>query len=213
MSTVTVDARGLLRRADLLGKVDAKSIGEGALRAVNSVATEFNKTAEQGALAGINLTSAYYRSKTDLRLGTSALEPEASITVAGGKPNGLTVMGRFPGTVAFVSPGARRRAGPVRGRRSAGVSVEIRKGERQLQPQWFVMKLRNQQGLVGVFVRDDRLSPSSTRDGVAGKRHIYGPGPYQLFRKQVEVGEQQLSRDLEREALINITAEIEKGLE
>lgn len=207
MSSVRVDSAGLLRRADLLGKADAESIGRGALAAVNSVTTEFNALAERNSLAGINLTPAYYRSKTDMVLGTSALEPAASITVA----SGLTVMGRFPGTTSFTSPGALRRAGPVRGRRSAGVNVEIKRGNRLSEPQWFVMKLRNQNGLLGVFVRDDNIAPKNKRDGKAGKRHLYGPSPHHLFRKQVDLGEAQIARDLETAAVTNIRAVLEEA--
>lgn len=209
MSSIRVDVRQVTGLADRFAELTPDRIGRGALQAVNEVTAAFSEKAEDGALANINLTSAYYREKQTVTLGKSPLEPRAQIKVDGD----LTVLGRFPGTTSFTQPGAPRRAGPVRGRRSAGVRAQITRSASLREPQWFTMKLRNQQGLLGVFVRDDSIAARNARDGVAGKRHIYGPSPYALFREQVRVQGPQLERDLEDRAVTLIGGTLREVLE
>lgn len=205
---IKVNVREIEALEGRLLRITPESIGRGALQAVNAVTTEFQESAIRGEIRNINLTDAYVRSKTDLRLGNNVFKPRAEITTRGD----LTVLGRFPGTVWYRQPGAPRRAGPVKGRRSAGVYANVTNTDRLDQPQWFLMRLRNQGGLMGAFVRDDTVAPRGTRDGSAGKRHIYGPSPYQLFRKQIDLQGPQLEDDLERTAAATILADIERSV-
>ena len=217
--SLKVNVRELDGLAGGLDRVTGRSLGKAALDAVNEVTVDFEAKAIKGETANINLTEAYVRGKTDLTLASNLAKPRAEILTRGD----LTVLGRFPGTVWFRQPGAPRRAGPVKGRRSAGVYVNIRNDDRLQEPQWFAMKLLNQFGLLGVFVRSSKIPGKNDygkglgdkgrrRDGRFGKRHIYGPSPYSLFAKQIDLGRVQLEEDLEATALRNLTGEIEKAL-
>lgn len=220
MSTsITIDVRKVEDLAKRLGSIGQERIGRGALAAVNEVTIEFKEKAIRGEIANINLTDAYVRGKTDMKLASTAVRPRAEIVTAGD----LTVLGRFPGTVWYRQPGAQRRAGPVKGRRSAGVYANITDTDRINEPQWFLMRLKNQTSLMGAFVRSDKIAPKNDRgpglgdagrrrDGKSGKRHIYGPSPYQLFRKQIDVQGPQLMDDLEATAVRKILGEVEEVL-
>ena len=128
----------------------------------------------------------------------------------------LTVMGNF-GPVRVTAPGAMRRAGPIAGRRSAGVNVAIRRGQPRLEPQWFLMRLRQgtQAGTkFGAFVRDDSIAPSprGLREGRAGKRHVYGPSPYALIREQIGRQRSDIEDDLQRTALAEMGDDLQRAL-
>lgn len=185
-----------------------------AVEAVNAVVQRANTSLQRGEIRDINLTPAYVKSKTDLKLATGGGPARAEITTRGD----LTVLGRF-GTLAMVAGhGAMRRAGPRKGLRNAGTSVSIRKSSAVFEPQWFVLPLRKgtQAGLngFGVFVRDSRLLPSplAKREGRAGKRQIYGPSPYQLFKEQIRVQGAEIEDDLQRTALAEMGDALEDAL-
>ena len=155
---------------------------------VNEVTVDFNESQIAAQTRDINLTPAYVRSKTDVTLADRVGRARATIVTRGD----LTVLGNFAPLSRIVAPGARRRAGPIAGFRSAGVRIAIKRSNFLAEGQWFILPLRR--GTVaggnkfGVFVRDDRLPPSkrALREGRHGKRHIYGPSPYSMFRRQVD---------------------------
>lgn len=203
---VRFDLRRAVDLADVLQQITGKRIGVEAVEAVNEVTTRFEQRAVDEGLRDINLTAAYYRSKTDVALASNPLKPRAEILARGD----LTVMGRFQGTYWYPSNNrVVRRAGLVKGRRSAGAVLAVRRSVTQNEPQVFLMKLRGQGGLAGAFIRDDSIAPKNRRDGKAGKRHLYGPSPYQLFRRSVTVGAAELQRDLESTAVRRITRVID----
>jgi hypothetical protein len=215
MTSFRVNVREVDALADRLSKVDGRRLGIAAVDAVNEVTTGFQDKSIKGGLENINLSEAYFRGKMKLSLATS--RARAEILTFGD----LTVMGRFGGTTWYRSPGAPRRAGPVKGRRSAGVFTNVSNTDRQDEKQWFLMRLKNQNGLMGAFVRTTRLkgkgkngpgpvSEGRHRDGKYGKEHVYGPSPYSLFKKQIDVQGPQLRRDLESTAVRNLINEIEK---
>lgn len=219
----TINVSEVEALAGRLSQLEGRRLGGVALEAVNAVATRFEKSAIRGELANINLTEAYVRQKTDLALGTNPANPQATITTQGG----LTPLGNFGGTVWFRQPGAPRRAGKVKGRRSAGVAANIRNSDRLLEGQWFVLPLRRGQvdrgNGYGVFVRKSELlgkgkndygpglgDAGRRRDGKYGKGQVYGPAPYMLFRRQIAVQGPALERDLEQTVTDSLVAEIQK---
>lgn len=206
MATVTrirVDAKPLEGLADRLERAAQRGrFAASAADAVNAVTVRADKSLRDGETRNINLSAAYVKSKTDVRFARSGDRPQATILTSGD----LTVMGNFSPLQMFPGRGAMRRAGPRVGMRNAGTAVAIKKSEVELQPQWFVLPLRR--GTLaggngfGVFVRDDRLAPSprALREGRAGKRHIYGPSPYQLFKAQITLQQDDIEADLRRTA-------------
>ena len=213
-SQIRVDVREVEALADRLSSVKSETLGRVALEVVNDAAQRFEKQAIDGGIANINLSRTYVKGKTDLALATSVSQPRAEIVTRGD----LTVLGNFAPLGVVRAPGAQRRAGPIKGRRNAGTLVSIKRTETMKQDQWFILPLRRGEipggnGL-GVFVRDDALAPSprAAREGSAGKRQIYGPSPYQLFRKQINVQGPAWAEDLERSATARLVDVIEKAV-
>jgi hypothetical protein len=207
-SKFTINVREIEGLGQRLGTVTAERLAGVSTSVVNDAARQFMGEGIIGATEGINLDKIYVRSKMDLVASPVSSKPRAEVITRGD----LTVMGRFdPDTVR--APGAMRRAGPIKGQRSAGVDVAIQRGKAIREPQWFLMKLKNGNGY-GAFVRDDSISPSSTalREGKAGKRHVYGPSPHQLFRKQIDVQGDRWQRDLEESAVTRLRGEIERSV-
>jgi hypothetical protein len=210
MSQVRIDIRQVDQAADKLDRIDARRLGLVARDVVNEVVVRVEKQAAAGEIADINLSAAYVRSKTDLALATSTTSPRAVITTKGD----LTVLGNFGPLSRVVAPGAQRRAGPIKGWRSAGVRIAIRRSQYLTEGQWFLLPLTNT-GKYGVFVRSTRLPPSgrAKREGRYGKHHIYGPSPYQLFSHQIGVQAESWEADLGSTAVARLAANIEEGLQ
>lgn len=219
MTSFKINVREVEALAGRLGKVDGKRLGLVALDVVNEVTVDIRERAIAGGTKGINLTPAYMRSKTDTALATNPGRPRSVITTSGD----LTVLGNFAPLSRVVDPGGQRRDGPIAGFRSAGTRVQIKRGEYLTENQWFVMALRRGTEAggngFGVFVRSSALKGKNGpgpvaggrhRDGKNGKRHIYGPSPYSLFTKQINVQGKQWAADLESSAVRSLTAEIER---
>ena len=181
-----------------------------AVEAVNLVTKRADESLRRGEIQNINLSPAYVKSKTDVSLAESGGAPRAEI-VTKGDP---TILGRFAPLTRMLDPNRLDSIGRRLGGRSAGTRVAIVKSKVETQSPWFIMRLRSGNGPgenYGVFVRDDRLparngpNPSLAggrhRDGKAGKRHIYGPSPYQLFKHQIQIQADQIQADLARTAL------------
>lgn len=200
--------------ADRLESIDGRSFAISAVRAVNEVTVEFNDSSVSEQTRDINLTQAYVRQKTDVRLADSPLRARAEITTKGD----LTVLGNFGPLSRIVAPGARRKAGPIKGFRSAGTRVAIKRSNYLTEGQWFIMPLRR--GTLsggngfGVFVRDPKLRPSprALREGRYGKRHIYGPSPYSLFRRQIDTRHPEILQRLSDRALQLMGDIVERGV-
>ena len=217
MTTFRVDVRGLTGLADRLGRLDGRRLGIVAVDTVNQVAVQVETEGVKGGLKNINLSESYFRGKMTRVPATGRPRAEIIAAYSG------TVLGRFGGTEWYRQPGAPRRAGPVKGRRSAGVYTNITNTDRQDEPQWFLMRLRNQGGLMGAFVRTTALKGKGKndygkglgdvgrrRDGKYGKKHVYGPSPHQLFSRQIDVQSGQWVTDLGTAATRNLLAEIER---
>lgn len=212
---VAINVREVEALAGRLNRVDGRSLGNAALEAVNSVTVAFEKKSTAAGVADINLSPAYVRSKTDLQLAANPAAPRAVITTRGD----LTPLGNFE-PLATIRAGkgnsVPRRAGPRVGRRNAGVIASIKRSASVKEGQWFILPLRRGDipggnGL-GVFVRSSKLAPSPTalREGRYGKAQIYGPSPYQLFRRQIAVQGPSLARELSDEVVRNVSDVIQK---
>lgn len=203
-AAVRVDVRPLEGLADRMERAAVRGrYAVEAAAAVNVVAVRADESLRAGQIRDINLTPTYVKSKTDLQLAVGSGPAKATITTKGDP----TIMGQFSPLQMLPGNGVMRRAGPRTGMRNAGTAVAIKRSQAIFEPQWFVLPLRR--GAIagangfGVFVRDDRLPPSSkaAREGRAGKRHVYGPSPYQLFREQIRVQEGDIQADLQATAL------------
>lgn len=212
MIKITTRVQALDQQADRIERAAARGrLAVAAVDAVNLVTKRAEDSTREGALRDINLTAAYVRSKTDVRLATPGTTARAEIVTKGD----LTTLGRFAPLSRIVAPGAARRAGPIKGFRSAGVRVAVRKSTYATEPQWFLMRLRagtSPGSNFGVFVRDDSIRPRSKKDGSAGKRHIYGPSPYALFRQQIAVQQADIQDDLQRTALRLMGDQLDEAL-
>lgn len=199
----TVKAQGIDQAADRLQRAAQRgALILSAVDAVNSVTRRADVSLREGETANINLTPAYVKSKTDVQLAATGSKPRATITTKGD----LTILGNFAPLSRVVAPGAERRAGPIKGFRSAGTRVAVRKSSLQVEDQWFIMRLRQGTSTgdkFGVFVRSSSIAPSpnAKREGQFGKRHIYGPSPYALFREQIKVQNDDIDLDLRKTAL------------
>lgn len=207
---------------DRLEKVAARArFAVAAVEAVNIVTKRADESLRRGEIRDINLTPAYVKSKTDVRLASGGGKARAEI-ITSGDP---TILGRFAPLSRLVDSGRIDRIGRRLGRRSAGTALAIRKSSVENQPQWFIMRLKagNAAGEnFGVFVRDNRLpaknGPNASvaggrhRDGKAGKRHIYGPSPYQLFKAQIGLQADDIQDDLARTALQRMGDVLEETL-
>lgn len=220
MSKFVIDVRQIESLAESLVQLSGERLGGAALKGVNEVAGRFEESAIQGELANIALRKAYVKSKTDLKLGTDFSSPSATITTQ----RALTPLGNFAGLVYFRQPGAPRRAGPVKGRRSAGAAVNIKNTDRVQEGQWFVLPLKA--GKIsggngyGAFVRASALlgkgkndhgsglgDAGRRRDGRYGKQQIYGPSPGALFARQIDTQGTALQDDLQKTVVANVLVE------
>ena len=195
------DIEALASRLDSFA--GSAGLGLIAVGAVNAVTTRADAALRAAENAGIHLSDAYVKSKTDVRFATS--KPQAEIATRGD----LTIMGRYPIAHLWQPAGParqNRRRGTVRGGPSkgdakrgipsgykqAGLRVDIKKGSPTAQEKWFTMTLRSgaQPGAnVGVFVRD--------KGGPA--RHLYAVSPYSLFRFQAGAQQGDIQDDLTQE--------------
>jgi hypothetical protein len=209
MTAITIDVKDVAALAGRLETITPERLGAGALRAVNESMRTFEREAQGRIIERVALTLAYVKSKTDLQVGVDPLAPLAVLTVEGPRrPNasGLTILGRYA-PQRYQLTGARRRAGPVRGNRSAGVGVEITKGKPVFEPQWFLMKLKRGRAAgtdLGVFVR--------TTDDPKKPRHIYGPSPYSLTRQQIDRNIGEVTEGLRRLSLRYVADEVDEAL-
>ncbi len=201
MTTVRFDFAPAHGAADRL-----ESLARGALLrlsavdAANEVVTRFDKQARRDMNAGLNLTDDYISSRVKVTRATAAGNgPVRADIVTRGD---LTILGHYP-VAQLRIPGTQLRQGPSRGRRPSGVAVEIKRGQAEIEPQWFLMRLKNS-GKTGAFVR-------TTASG--GKPvHKYGPSPYSLFRYQVNTHLEDINADLERTATRNAADAVRKAL-
>ena len=176
-----------------------------AVRAVNAVMLRAEKTAIEGATAGINLSAIYVKSKTDTVLATR--DPRAELVTRGD----LVVMGRFPITQMTAAAAGRSRGDPSRGiapgQRASGLSVAIKKVAPSFSAGWFTMPLRKgteRGSLLGVFYRPK---------GGGKPQHRYAVAPYSLMRYQHATNEPDVQADLSETGTTALRNVLQEGLQ
>jgi hypothetical protein len=186
---LSIDVRSLLGAADDLRSLDAERFGEVGLTAVNDVATRTEHRISDTIVSGINMSAAYVARRMGTRLGDNPLRPEAVIAA----PAVDRPLGHFEPqqlTQAVKNPkrskGDKRR-GIAPGQKGAGVSVEVRRGNRLAVTNGFLMPLRGGNGW-GVFTRER---------GSLRFQHRLGPAVYQLFRVQRDLLRDEVAVDLQ----------------
>lgn len=192
---LVVDVTQLAGLTDRLGRLSAGGLAAAAAETVNVVTERFDRKQRAGQLADIALDPNYVAQKTRVKSATPG-DATATITTSGD----LTVMDRYP-LVLLPAAGRVDRRGRPFGQRQAGLKVTIKRSAPVAETQWFLMRLKNNNGS-GVFVRTS----------AGKKKHLYGPSPYSLFKHQVEVGTPALLADLQSTGLENLAAAAEKAL-
>lgn len=201
-------AEGFIRGLSLL---NAESVGNATVDAVNNVAAATYQLARERMIAGINLSDEYLRQRMRLEPAT-AQRPEASI-IASGARSDLSVLGRFnaqPKVVNNKAAGRRkgnRALGISPGQRQLGVTVEVSRGSPKDFQRGFLLPLRKGTEAggngFGVFARN--------RSGRL--IHRYGPSVYQLFDYQVQKLGTEVADDLETSLNTQIDAVLNKAFE
>jgi hypothetical protein len=187
---------GSLRKLDArLGRIDQQTVNAANTRAVNQVTQRTFNTARRQMIAGINLPDSYLRERMAIDLATTGQKPTAHIRAR----YAHTGLGRYAPRVITRSTLTTGRGDASRGiapgLKSAGVSVEVTRGQRKPIENAFIMPLKNGNGL-GVFVRDPgRRSP----------RLLFGPSVYQLFRATIGRIDGDIRADLELTVMVGLS--------
>jgi len=192
---VKIDATQLEGVAQALGRLDAATLGQASLTAVNTVAEPAYKDARAKMNAGINLPDSYLQERMAFEPATDPLMPVAVIlarrrattlgrygavqlTQVVKYPNDLFTPGKMgvnPRKPGSPLPWKLRTGDPSRSipvdRKQAGVSVEVTRGSRKAISYAFVIHKN------GVNLLVERVK--GTRRKVEA---LYGPSVYQLFR-------------------------------
>lgn len=220
---LTIDVTATEAMAGKVAKITGEILGRVSRDSVNTIANSVYELGRNRVGERVNLSPAYVNDKFRLELAKPNGVAEASITATGN----LTVLGRFPWTPIIVpikNPAmAHLRKGNSRyhiapGQKLGGIKVNITAGSSPFT-HGFMVPLRNQNGLMGLFTRD-ASSPSAAgkrnpKDGppysFIGTKHRYGPAVYSLFRQYLDKDLTKIDDMLADEVLKNLDVEIEKA--
>jgi hypothetical protein len=192
MLNVKFDLQAAADVAARLESVSGERVLLKAREVVNAVAVDLRARAIEGASQRINLTPEYLGEKTRVEPAPPGGAQARAEIIARGD---LTILGHY-GPVQLRTPG--KRPGPGK---PAGVQIAVSRGRLQTQPSWFVMRLRNS-GKTGVFVRE------------AGgrKKHLYGPSPYALVRRQAQYRQEEFTDALADAAVAGLGGLINESI-
>lgn len=202
---ISLDVSQVAALADRVGRIDGELLGQITLGAVNRVAARTYTTSQAAMLAGINLSPEYLHERMSLKLGADSSRPRAVIT-ARRRHTTLATYGARQLTQPVKHPARSKgdaRLGIPPGQKAAGVSVEVRRGQRKNMRGAFLMPLLNGNGF-GVFLK--------TGPGKKDYKHLYGPSVYQLFKATLERMHADIQQDLFGEVSTSLDSEIEKVL-
>lgn len=146
-------------------------IQRATVAAVNATVVETRDQAAREMVGKVNLSASYIRDKMRI-VRASGKRPEGAVIVQ----RRAVPLARFKAQQLVASaPRAKgdRSRKIVKGTKQAGVSVEVRRGQRKRLRRAFLVPLANGNG-VGIFVRFGKERKAID--------HLYGPGPDQLFR-------------------------------
>lgn len=198
--------------ADSLVRLGSKGLGEAALRAVNTVATRTYANTLDAMIAGINLSDAYVRSKTQLILATNPKDATATLLASTDalQPSTLTTFG-----AAVVSrPAKSKRAkgnasiGVARGYKAVGFDASVRRGKTDFfshsksgNTYFFIIRAPNGKLLTVRRQKDAR--------GKGSLEAMYGPSVMQLFRFQIKTHIDAISADLQQTLLAEVQTQLD----
>lgn len=223
MSTfsVVIATGDIERVAQSLTKMDSESLGNAAVRAVNTVAERTFTTAVTKMTAGINLSPEYVKSRMRVDLAQDPKKPEAEITALrqgirgttlssyGARvltqpvkwPNGSFTPGKMgvnPHKPGVFLPWKERKGDPKRGipagMKAAGFAVEVTRGTEKDFPHAFVIPVGGR--LLTVRRRGAKIQT------------VYGPSVWQLFRATVS----RIYTDVEKDLETTLAAEVDREL-
>lgn len=214
---VDVDALGVQRLVSRLSELDESTLAEISTNVVNEVAERTYALAKGRMTKGLTLSEAYVQSRMAVRPAQVSSRPRAVIVAYGN----ITTLGHYaPRQVTQpVKRPKRAKGDPARGiaagQKSAGISVEVTKGNRKIVREgmgdvFTIPKIRDSEGNPLIF---RRIKGAKTRNGKDKLKALYGPSVYQLFKYQVDLILNEVEEDV-ADTLANRAEEaLKKALE
>lgn len=204
---LTVNALDVEALTDKLGRVDDDTLAQIATESVNTVATHAYDTAKQRMTSTLSLTEQYVSRKMEVGLAKPSTRPRATVTANGM----LTTLGHYGATVLAQPVKHPERSkghaaiGLAKGEKRAGVSVEVRRGNRKVMGTAFTLPGKNdREGNPLVFIRAGGVNRKTGKPKV---ENLYGPSVYQLFNTQIRELREGIETDL-FDTLINRADEV-----
>lgn len=219
MTTITFDASALHDFEQKLARIDAPTLRDVGITAVNAVTLTVRGKAVDQTLADLNLTRDYI----ETRLARTEAKGNSSTARVTSQVQGATLQrfgasqstkpvnwsnariremgkdfGPWPGWTYRKGDAAR---GIDEDEKAAGTSVDVnRKGDKTIRTA-FTMPLKNGNG-EGVFRREN-----------GAVKHLYGPSVYQVFRRYITTNETAIGDDLRDEYVRRLDLKIQEILQ
>lgn len=187
--SVKVNVTELNALSDSLRALTPEAVGVLMVDSINAVTDRTYDLARKTMLGGINLSDSYLQQKMQVVHATAA-RPEASIVALGDRAHltGLSHYGAMVETTVAKRAHGNPKTGIPPGRKSAGVSVEVIRGKRELFPHGFFLPGKvDSEGNPMVFAR------KKSSNKIVSRR---GPAVYMLFRVAADTIEEQVYGDL-----------------
>lgn len=203
---IEIDFRALEGIADGFGRLGGERMANIGVDAVNQVGASTEQKFRERIAATINLSDAYLRG----RMQFIPAQPNAAVAEAIIRaPYRHTPLSRYDPAqlVQPVKRPDRAKGDPARGipkgRKPAGMTVEVTRGSRKTFANAFTIPTRPK-------LRDSDGNPLLFTRKADGKLEVrYGPSVYQLVRVQIDRTEDEVGIDLE----LAVLAEAERAVE
>ncbi len=235
---IKLDMSGVEGLATALSQVSSEDLGKAIVETLNDVGEGTYDLARGKMMAGINLTDDYLRSRMEFRKATQE-SPKVEIIAKGGNPF-VTGLGHYgalqeakdtrwetedgPDMGYKIGPWPKwepRRGDPARGlepgEKAAGVSVEVKRGNRKVLKSAFTIpgKVHSDGSpvlFVGKGVPGKGKMDRNRAESRQGVESLYGPSVYQLFRFTANNIQGEVAQDLERAIVERAESEFLKVL-
>lgn len=217
--TIRFDTTALTKAAERLATLDTQTLRQMREAAVEQVSTATHKTAKDEALRQLNLPPGYVNDAIARQKGprqplltrdtvVSEVRGTTLPRFIGARINTVPVnwsneriadlprkFGRWPGWTRRKGDAMR---GIPEGQKAAGFTVDVnRKGDKTINGV-FTLPLKTAGGF-GVF------RPGPTKNKPV---HLYGPSPFQVFRRHINDNRDQIMTDLEASFLQHLDAKL-----
>lgn len=234
LSRVIVDTSQTDAIAGVLASIDDAALGRANLAAVNTVTARAERNAKAKMLAGINLPQSYVESRLHLEPATDPQSPVASVVAPfAGTGLGLYSAVQVSAPVRFTNAAINARLGKVgdnprkpgstmrwkprigdAGRgiapdaKQAGISVEVRRGERKTISYAFVIPgIQSRDGAPVVF---ENAGPGG-KTGRGKLRSLSSLSVHQLFRHALDdAALAAIADDLQQTTVVTTAHELER---